>query len=70
MRTQILNLCHRWAERAKSAWTQLMEDPHPSNTENAATASGDAPAGQDRGHDVVRVDAPAPRAPGLNGSPP
>ena len=70
MRTQIMNLCQRWADRAKSAWLQLMEDPNPSNTTKTDTASGDALPGQDRAQDVVREAPAAPGAPGLNGSPP
>lgn len=70
MRTQIMNLCQRWADRAKSAWLQLMEDPHPSNTPRTDAASGDAPPGPDRAQDVVREAPAAPGAPGLNGSPP
>ena len=69
-RTQIMNLCHQWADRAKLAWTQVVNGPFPSNTTETDAASGDVSPDQDQGHDVVRSDPPAPRAPGVQGSPP
>jgi hypothetical protein len=69
-RTQIMNLCHQWAERAKVAWAQFANGPFPSNTAKTDAVAGAAPPEQERAPDVLRPAPPAPRAPGLNGSPP
>lgn len=74
-RTQIMNLCHRWADRAKMAWAQVVNGPFSSNTAETDAPGGDPSAGvappeQERAPDGVRSDPTARRAAGLNGSPP
>lgn len=69
-RTQIMNLCHQWADRAKLAWGQVVNRPPPSHTARPDADAGDTPPDPERAPEVTRAEPPTPRATALDGSPP
>lgn len=69
-RSQIMNLCHQWADRAKLAWGQVVNRPLTSHTARPDADPGDAALDPERASAVGRPGPPTPRATGLNGSRP